>query len=81
VRLVVDESQGRRDRYGRLLRYAELGGRDLGQAQLRAGHAEAYIHGGEAFRRLRGYRRATQRARRAGRGMWGSCGSAAGGSP
>ena len=39
VNLVRDRTQDNRDYYGRLLRYVELNGRDLGRKQLRKGWA------------------------------------------
>lgn len=73
VTLVRDRSQGNRDYYGRLLRYVELDGRDLGRKQLRKGWAEVYVYD-DPFDRLGSYRRAEGKARDADRGAWGRCG-------
>jgi endonuclease YncB( thermonuclease family) len=73
VRLIRDRSQENRDRYGRLLRYVEHAGRDVGRRQVRRGWAKAYVYE-TAFDRLRSYRRAEKRARRRGRGVWSRCG-------
>lgn len=75
VRLVIDRSQGERDRYGRLLAYARTaGGEDLGRSQIAAGWAEVYVHGGVPFERSGRYRRAEGKAERWRRGAWGGCG-------
>lgn len=74
VRLIADPTQDRRDRYDRLLAYAEvLGGPDLGEAQLRAGWARVYVYGGAPFQRVKAYRAAEREARDAGRGAWSRC--------
>ena len=73
VTLVRDRSQDNRDYYGRLLRYVELDGRDLGRKQLRKGWAEVYVFD-DPFDRLGSYRRAERKARDAERGTWGRCG-------
>jgi endonuclease YncB( thermonuclease family) len=73
VRLIRDRSQANRDRYGRLLRYVELAGRDLGRKQIRKGWAEVYVFE-DPFNRLDPYRRAAKKARRADRGVWDLCG-------
>jgi micrococcal nuclease len=72
IRLVRDPSQQGRDAYGRLLRYAAVGGVDVGRAQLRRGQASVYLFE-EPFRRIGTYRADERGARRAGRGIWGSC--------
>lgn len=72
VKLVRDRSQHNRDRYGRLLRYVERKGRDVGRRQIRKGWAKPYVY--EApFRRVRSYRRARDRARAHDRGVWRRC--------
>jgi len=73
VRLVRDRSQSGRDRYGRLLRYVERKGRDVGKRQVRKGWARVYVYG-SPFKRLRSYRKAKRRAKRHHRGVWGKCG-------
>jgi endonuclease YncB( thermonuclease family) len=76
VRLRTDPSQDTFDRYDRLLAYAKpRGGPDAAIAQLRAGWAKVYVYGGRPFKRVRAFRRAQRSARRAGRGVWGRCGS------
>jgi hypothetical protein len=69
---VRDRTQDNRDYYGRLLRYVEFRGRDLGRKQLRKGWAEVYVFDAR-FNRLRSYRRAARKVRGADRGIWGSC--------
>lgn len=73
VKLITDPSQDRRDQYGRLLRYVEHGGRDVGQSQVAHGHADIYVFD-DPFRRLTAYNRAELKARQANRGVWRTCG-------
>ncbi len=73
VRLVRDRGQDGRDQYGRLLRYVEFEGRDLGREQVRKGWASVYVFD-PPFNRVRPYRRAASRARNGNRGVWRECG-------
>jgi endonuclease YncB( thermonuclease family) len=74
VRLVADPDSGdTRDRYGRLLAYADAGGGDLGQRQVSAGLAYVYRYRGRRFSRLDRYRRAQDDARADGRATWSGC--------
>ncbi len=73
VTLIRDRTQGNRDDYDRLLRYVEVGGRDLGEKQVRKGWADVFVYDRE-YRRLGAYERAEQRARKADRGVWRLCG-------
>ena len=73
LKLIRDRSQDNRDRYGRLLRYATLRGRDLGRRQIRKGWAKPYVYE-TPFARLRSYRRAKLKAKRHNRGVWRRCG-------
>jgi len=73
VRLVRDRSQDNRDTYGRLLRYVEFNGRDLGRTQVRRGWASVYVFD-RPFRRLHVYERSEGQASAAGSGVWGQCG-------
>lgn len=73
VRLIRDRSQSGRDRYGRLLRYVQRRGRDVGKRQIRKGWARVYVYD-DPFKRVRSYRRAKRHAKRAHRGVWGKCG-------
>lgn len=74
VRVVADSSQDEVDRYGRMLGYVYVTGRQLELAQLRAGLAEVYVYQGRSFAHLDSYRRAQDAAKRARRGVWGACG-------
>jgi endonuclease YncB( thermonuclease family) len=74
VRLIRDPSQDAVDRYGRLLRYVEHGGIDIGRKQVLRGRARVYVYGGNPFRRVTSYRNAQREAKRADRGNWGACG-------
>lgn len=62
------------DRYGRILAHAFITGRQLELAQLRRGWAEVYRFQGQRFDGLARFERAEDSARRAGRGVWSSCG-------
>lgn len=75
VRFQADAGADHRDRYGRLLGYVDLkrGERDIGLAQIEAGHSSAYAYRGEDFGRQGDYEAAESRARRAKRGVWGAC--------
>jgi endonuclease YncB( thermonuclease family) len=72
VSVRTDPTQDTYDRYGRLLAYLDAGGRDLGEAVLRAGWARVYVYD-EPFRRLAAYRQVGSAARGGDRGIWGSC--------
>lgn len=73
VTLVSDPSQADRDRYGRLLRYVERRGRDVGRAQVVLGMAQVYVYRNDPFARTRDYQRAGQQSRAQRRGSWGRC--------
>ena len=62
------------DRYGRLLRYVEHGGIDIGRKQVLRGRAHVYVYEGVPFARTSSYRKAQRTAKHANRGNWGSCG-------
>ena len=72
VRLIRDRSQDNRDAYGRLLRYVERKGDDVGRKQIRSGWAKPYVFE-SPFQRLGSYRRARDRARSNDRGVWQRC--------
>ena len=72
--LVTDPTQDRRDRYGRLLAYADVAGHDVAERLLRSGWGAVYVYGGHDFMRVLRYRAAALRARAAGRGLWRACG-------
>jgi len=72
VRLIRDRSQDNRDVYGRLLRYVEQGGQDVGRQQVHRGWAAVYVFE-TPFERLGSYRRQSAAAERAGRGAWRLC--------
>jgi len=75
VTLTTDPSQDTLDRYGRLLAYVtrRADGRNLGEAQLRAGWAAVYVFRAP-FQLLDRFRIAESMAREANRGGWGKCG-------
>ncbi len=74
VTLTADPREDARDRYGRLLRYVSVDGRDAGLAIIRAGHASEY-HPASARRETRygQYVRAEDSARAHRRGQWATC--------
>ena len=72
--LVTDPTQDQFDRYGRLLAYIYVGGRNLNLAQVRRGWAYVYVYEEDPFRQVRAFRKASSSAQRAGRGVWGRCG-------
>ncbi|HKT82870.1 MAG TPA: thermonuclease family protein [Solirubrobacterales bacterium] len=63
-----------KDRYGRILAHAFIAGRQLELSQLRRGWAEVYRFEGQRFDGLARFEHAEGSARRAGRGVWSSCG-------
>ena len=67
-----DASQDTRDRYGRLLAYAWIGGRDLGYQQVASGLARVYVYD-RPFQRLASYRRAEQLGRGRPQNVWRGC--------
>jgi endonuclease YncB( thermonuclease family) len=69
--LVTDPTQDRFDRYGRLLAYLHVGGRDLDKVQIRDGWGYVYDH--HPFKRERGFRKAEAAAEREGLGVWRRC--------
>jgi micrococcal nuclease len=76
VRLVTDDTQDTRDRYGRLLAYAYKPGRSgaagsINFGLVRSGHAKVYVYGGVRFEHAVTFFREQNRARRAKRGLWG----------
>ncbi|HSU03432.1 MAG TPA: thermonuclease family protein [Nocardioides sp.] len=73
VTLISDPSQADRDRYGRLLRYVERKGKDVGRAQVNLGQATVYVFDGKPFRRTAGYQRVERSARSSRRGSWNTC--------
>src|SRR5262249_55303006 len=76
-RLGARPTQDRVDRYGRLLRYVQRSGQDLGKTQIDRGWAEVYVYYASGpFERVRAYRRAERSARRHDRGVFNRCGGA-----
>ncbi len=75
VVLTSDRTQDRRDRYGRLLRYVEKSNGDVhvNRMLVGRGHATVYVFGGKPFERVRSFKAAQAAAKRADRGLWGTC--------
>jgi micrococcal nuclease len=71
--LVTDPSQDRFDRYGRLLAYLHVGGRDLDWVQIRDGWGYVYVFQHHPFRLVHSFRKAEAAAEREGLGVWGRC--------
>jgi micrococcal nuclease len=67
-----DATQDTRDRYGRLLAYAWIRGRDLGYQQIASGLARVYVYD-RPFQRLSAYRRAETLGRTRPQNLWRSC--------
>jgi endonuclease YncB( thermonuclease family) len=72
VKLIRDLSQDGRDHYGRLLRYVEDGGTDVGRRQIHLGWAQVYVFE-RPFNRVGRYRHARRAAKRHDRGVWARC--------
>ena len=74
VRLRRDRYQDDRDLFNRYLRYVITPkGVDVGRRQLHRGWAQVFVFGGETYKRIDSYQRASNRAQRADRGVWGQC--------
>jgi micrococcal nuclease len=67
-----DATQDTRDRYGRLLAYAWVRGRDLGFQQVTSGLARVYVYD-RPFQRLSAYRRAEKAGRKRPQNVWRGC--------
>jgi len=67
-----DPTQDTRDRYGRLLAYVWIGGRDLGYQLVAGGFAKVYVYR-NAFVRLPAYRSAERASKGAAGGQWKAC--------
>lgn len=75
VKLVEDPTQDSVDRYGRLLRYAVIRGRDVGQRVIRAGWGAPYVFdSSNPPQKIDVYREAAAKAKAEGKGIWGMCG-------
>jgi micrococcal nuclease len=72
VQLVSDPTQNDRDVYGRLLRYVEADGRDVGLQQIRLGAAAAR-DGHPEVQRYDAYLDAERQSQEAKEGQWGAC--------
>lgn len=67
-----DATQDTRDRYGRLLAYAWVGGRDVGYQQIASGLARVYVYE-RPFERLSAYHRAEGLGRARPQNVWRGC--------
>ena len=67
-----DATQDTRDRYGRLLAYVWVSGRDLGYQLVAGGFAKVYVYR-DVFQRHSAYARAERRAKASPRGLWKQC--------
>ncbi len=68
VILLVDASQGDRDKYGRLLRYIYLENEDIGATMIREGYAYAYLK--YPTSKTEEYKTLETRAREGKKGLW-----------
>lgn len=73
VRLALEPTSDRVDRYGRLLRYVYLGPRNLNVWMVANGHAAPYFYDGQRGRFAAQLDRSASKARAARLGMWGAC--------
>ena len=75
VSVITDPTQGKLDRYGRLLVYVRVAatGKDLGAAQFTAGWSATYIVN-KPFAKTRIYQADEQQAKARGAGVWRACG-------
>lgn len=73
VVLEADPGLDRVDRYGRLLRYVQVGRVNVNVELVRLGAATPWFYGGKRGRYARRLLVATASARAAKRGLWGSC--------
>lgn len=72
VQLIVDKSQGETDKYGRLLRYVEVGtSTDVGLSMIRDGFAYQYLYK-HPYERYKTYVEEEKRAKTARVGLWGA---------
>ncbi|MCL5960382.1 MAG: thermonuclease family protein, partial [Chloroflexi bacterium] len=72
VRLILDPTQGDRDRYGRLLSYVEIGDRtDFGLWMIQNGYAHEYTYN-IPYQRQAAYKAAYAEARTKSVGLWAS---------
>lgn len=72
VHLIADSSQNEIDKYGRLLRYVEIGtSTDIGLSMIRDGYAYQYLFK-NSYQRYGRYVRAEKQARDEKKGLWGS---------
>jgi len=78
VTLLTDPTQDDEDRFGRLLRYVELDGTDVGLVQVATGFAAVYDYDRPVFSRFDRYESAEHNAQRRDVGNWERCGSADG---
>jgi micrococcal nuclease len=69
-----DPTQAKRDRYGRLLAYVWIGGRDLGYQQIARGLAKVYVYD-RPFQRLAAYQQAERTGKTRSDGIWQACSS------
>ncbi len=73
VVLLSDPSQVDRDRSGRLLRYVERRGRDVGRAQVFTGYSQVDVADSDPVRRIGNYRVAEKQAKKRDAGLWATC--------
>ena len=73
VTLRSDPSQDAIDKFGRVLAYVDVDGRDAGEAMVASGWAKPYVYRGVEFERVDAYRAAQRGAASRGAGVHGAC--------
>ena len=73
ARLETDPALDPLDRYGRLLRYVWVGGRNVNLELVRRGAATVWFYDGDRGRYANALLAAARKARSARRGLWGAC--------
>ncbi len=74
VTLRTDPTQGKTDKYGRLLAYVTRSGTNFGLNQITRGWAEVYVYDNVPFQKLSAFQAGQDKAKAASRGVWGACG-------
>ena len=69
VRISIDKTQALRDKYGRLLAYVQVGGKDFGLQMIKSGHAKEYTYG-KKYNRSATYKHAHTTAKAQKKGLW-----------
>lgn len=71
--LESDSTQGKRDEYGRLLRYVFLDNLNINKFMISEGYAREYTFKGKIYKYQSEFIQAEKKARIGNRGLWGAC--------